>query len=168
MKSDSAVSGDTPEPWRHAVAALSAVSEGVEYVEDDTVLDSLMELCLSKTTHAHTRVRSQAWHALSRIFNDHGDASERWHDKYMAATKQTLAQDPVARVQQKCLGAFLYFGEALESVTMEDYSRDLLQTLVAKLGQNDLHRGVREECITSIAVVAGSIGKEFGQYLRPN
>ncbi|CAD7953911.1 unnamed protein product [Amoebophrya sp. A25] len=148
--------------WRSPMSALSAVSEGVEYVEKAEHLDQLMELCLQHTTHAHMRVRAQSWHALSRIFADHREVTERWHPQYMAATLRGL-EDPVLRVQTKNLGAFLYFGEALEPVVMENYAKDLLEKLVEKINKCN-HRGVIEECITSIAVVAGSIEKEFRPY----
>ncbi|CAD7932795.1 unnamed protein product [Amoebophrya sp. A120] len=148
--------------WRSPMSALSAVSEGVEYVEKDDHLDQLMDLCLKHTAHSHTRVRAQSWHALSRVFADHREVTDRWHKQYMEATLQGLS-DPVLRVQTKNLGAFLYFGEALDPVLMELYAKPLLEKLVEKIKSCE-HRGVIEECITSIAVVAGSIEKEFAPF----
>ena len=107
-------------------------------------------------------MRAQSWHALSRIFSDHSEVASRVHQKYMEATLQGLA-DPIERVQTKNLGAFLYFGEALEPVIMETYSPKLLEELIKKI-QTSNHRGVTEECITAIAVIAGSIQTEFAAY----
>ncbi len=108
------------------------------------------------------RVRAMAWQACSRFFDDHPEISERVHKQYMEATVLGL-EDPVLRVQTKNLSSFLFFGEALDPVNMEMYAKSFLITLVNKVRMCK-HRGVVEEAITSIAVVAGSIEKEFAPY----
>merc|ERR1719230_243140 len=46
---------------------------------------------------------------------------------------------------------------------MTGYANELMMKLVSKLQQSK-HRGVREEAITSIAVIAGVIEKDFSAY----
>merc|ERR1719151_476364 len=46
---------------------------------------------------------------------------------------------------------------------MNQYARDFMQKLVSRL-QSSKHRMVQEECVTSIAVIAGVIEKDFSQY----
>ena len=61
------------------------------------------------------------------------------------------------------MSAFVSFGEELDDTLMIGYAPDFMQKLVGKL-QSTRHRMVQEEAITSIAVVAGVIEKDFSQY----
>ena len=58
-----------------------------------------------------------------------------------------------------------YFGEALDAAVMEDYPDSFLRVLFAKLQAPNFHRGVKEERIASVAIIAGSIGAEFGKFV---
>ena len=87
------------------------------------------------------------WHALSRIIGDHKELVADWHQEYMKCTFQSL-QDPVERVQAKNLSAFLYFGELMDPSDMEIYAHEFITQLVSKMN-NQSHRAVTEECITS-------------------
>eukprot|EP00397_Hematodinium_sp_SG-2012_P004914 GEMP01004929.1.p1 GENE.GEMP01004929.1~~GEMP01004929.1.p1 ORF type:complete len:691 (+),score=120.12 GEMP01004929.1:1436-3508(+) len=76
---------------------------------------------------------------------------------------RSMERDPELRVQQMCLSCFVAFGEELDNTDMETYAHPMMEKLVTKI-MSVTHRGVREEAITSIAVIAGVIEKDFGQY----
>eukprot|EP00933_Yihiella_yeosuensis_P071262 TRINITY_DN79461_c0_g1_i1.p1 TRINITY_DN79461_c0_g1~~TRINITY_DN79461_c0_g1_i1.p1 ORF type:complete len:716 (-),score=201.26 TRINITY_DN79461_c0_g1_i1:177-2102(-) len=61
------------------------------------------------------------------------------------------------------MSAFVSFGEELDHSLMAGYAHGIMEKLVNRL-QTTNHRGVREECITSIAVIAGVIQKDFSKY----
>merc|ERR1719252_364570 len=61
------------------------------------------------------------------------------------------------------MSAFVSFGEELDNTIMISYSPSLMEKLGNRLNTSR-HRGVREEAITSIAVIAGVLQKEFTQY----
>merc|ERR1719384_397547 len=71
--------------------------------------------------------------------------------------------DTIDRVASMAMSAFVSFGEELENALMNQYARDFMQKLVGRL-QTSKHRMVQEECVTSIAVIAGVIEKDFSQY----
>merc|ERR1719160_1321936 len=71
--------------------------------------------------------------------------------------------DPVDRVAAMAMSAFVSFGEELDSTIMVSHSQGLMEKLALRLNTSQ-HRGVREEAITSIAVIAGVLQKEFTQY----
>jgi len=61
------------------------------------------------------------------------------------------------------MSAFVSYGEELDKTLMLTYSQEFMQHLVQRL-QSTSHRMVQEEAITSIAVIAGVIEKDFALY----
>jgi len=153
----------TKEDWINKFAALEAIRQSIEYLDDDQTIDEMAILLGRHTEHPHMRVRYAAWQALSQMATDQQPQfQERWHEQLMKILGQSI-DDPVNRVQQIALSFFVAFGEALDNTNMELYAKPMMAKLVEKV-QNQRHRGVREEAVTSIAVIAGVIEKDFSAY----
>jgi len=151
------------EQWTHKFAALEAIRQSIEYLDDDGTINEMAVLLGRHTEHPHMRVRYAAWQALTQMATDQQPQfQERWHEPLMKILGQSI-DDPVNRVQQIALSFFVAFGEALDNTVMELYAKPMMAKLVEKV-QHQSHRGVREEAVTSIAVIAGVIETDFVAY----
>lgn len=151
------------EAWQARHAALTAVRQTVEYVEERHHVDEMAKLLLQHVDHPHPRVRYIALLALSQLSEDHQpNFQEQWHETIMPVLLRKM-DDAVERVAAMAMSAFVAFGDHIDIVAMLSYAPSLMQKLVAKL-QVTQHRGVREESITAIATIAGVMEKDFSQY----
>lgn len=149
--------------WQAKHAALAAIKQTVEYVEEKPHVDGMAKLLLEHVDHPHPRVRYTALHAIGQLANDQAPHfQEHWYLTVMPVLLKKM-DDPVDRVAAMAMSAFVSFGEELDTSLMLEYAQGFMEKLVAKLQQTQ-HRGVREESITSIAVIAGVIEKDFSRY----
>merc|ERR1719394_1505320 len=126
-------------------------------------MNEMAKLLLMCMDHPHPRVRYTSLHALGQLSNDQAPQfQDAWHSTVMPVLL-TKMDDQVDRVASMAMSAFVSFGEELENALMNQYARDFMQKLVGRL-QSSKHRMVQEECVTSIAVIAGVIEKDFSQY----
>lgn len=151
------------EAWQAKLAALTAVKQTVEYVESTDHINEMAKLLLAHTDHQHPRVRYTALNAIGQLANDQApEFQDSWHKTVMPVLLVKM-DDPIDRVASMAMSAFVSFGEELESSLMKEYAHAFMEKLVIRL-QNSSHRLVQEEAITSIAVIAGVISKDFSQY----
>eukprot|EP00427_Karlodinium_veneficum_P011921 CAMPEP_0169096962 /NCGR_PEP_ID=MMETSP1015-20121227/19272_1 /TAXON_ID=342587 /ORGANISM="Karlodinium micrum, Strain CCMP2283" /LENGTH=1123 /DNA_ID=CAMNT_0009157749 /DNA_START=60 /DNA_END=3431 /DNA_ORIENTATION=+ len=150
------------EDWKTKHAALVAVKQTVEYIEDENMMKECAKLLLAHVDHAHPRVRYTALHAIGQLANDQAPQfQEHFHKEVMPMLLRKM-DDPVDRVAAMAMSAFVSFGEELEDF-MRLYSNAFMEKLGNRLTSSQ-HRGIREESITAIAVIAGVIGDEFKLY----
>eukprot|EP00811_Abedinium_folium_P016108 NODE_2504_length_2201_cov_4.042430.p1 GENE.NODE_2504_length_2201_cov_4.042430~~NODE_2504_length_2201_cov_4.042430.p1 ORF type:complete len:672 (-),score=231.04 NODE_2504_length_2201_cov_4.042430:184-2199(-) len=71
--------------------------------------------------------------------------------------------EPVDRVCAMALSTFVSFGEGLDQALMLGYARAFMEKLVVKL-HTTTNLAVREEAITGIAIIAGTLEKDFSEY----
>jgi len=150
------------EDWKAKHAALCAVKQTVEYIEDESMMKECANLLISNVDHPHPRVRYTALHAIGQLANDQAPQfQEHFHKEVMPMLLRKM-DDPVDRVAAMAMSAFVSFGEELEDF-MRSYSNVFMEKLGNRLTSSQ-HRGIREESITAIAVIAGVIGDEFKMY----
>lgn len=153
----------TQDVWQAKLAALTAVKQTVEYVEDTEHMNEMAKLLLMSMDHPHPRVRYTALHALGQLSNDQAPQfQDAWHSTVMPMLLVKM-DDQIDRVASMAMSAFVSFGEELETALMAQYANGFMEKLVSRL-QASKHRMVQEECVTSIAVIAGVIEKDFQQY----
>lgn len=152
--------------WQAKHAALAAVKQTVEYVDGDSDMahvSEMAQLLLAHVDHAHPRVRYTALHGLGQLANDQSPHFQEHSYKEVMPMLASKMDDPVDKVAAMAMSSFVSFGEELDCSLMAGYASPLMEKLVSKL-QTSTHRGVREEAITSIAVIAGVIEKDFSRY----
>lgn len=151
------------QKWQAKHAALAAVKQTVEYIEERAHIDEMSHLLLQHVDHPHPRVRYTALHAIGQLANDQSPTFQEASHQRVMPTLLKMMDDPVDRVAAMAMSAFVSFGEELDTSLMLGYAQSFMHKFVAKL-QVTQHRGVREESITSVAVVAGVLEKDFSQY----
>eukprot|EP00928_Gymnodinium_smaydae_P026158 TRINITY_DN20620_c1_g1_i1.p1 TRINITY_DN20620_c1_g1~~TRINITY_DN20620_c1_g1_i1.p1 ORF type:complete len:1148 (+),score=364.28 TRINITY_DN20620_c1_g1_i1:100-3444(+) len=151
------------DAWQARHAALTAIRQTIEYVEERQHVEEMAKLLLAHLEHPHPRVRFTALLALGQLSNDQAPHFQEASHKTVLPLLMQKMDDPVDRVAAMAMGAFVSFCEEMDKALMMPYAKGFMEKLAAKL-QSTQHRGVREESITSIAVVAGVMQKEFSQY----
>eukprot|EP00929_Paragymnodinium_shiwhaense_P080785 TRINITY_DN4214_c0_g1_i1.p1 TRINITY_DN4214_c0_g1~~TRINITY_DN4214_c0_g1_i1.p1 ORF type:complete len:1120 (-),score=304.71 TRINITY_DN4214_c0_g1_i1:125-3484(-) len=149
--------------WQAVHAALTAVRQTGEFVEEDDRLQEMVKLVLMHAEHQHPRVRNNSMYSLGQLANDHSPhLQELCHATVMPALLKMLG-DPCDRVAAMAMAAFVSFAEKLDNTLMTGYAEAFMAGFVKKL-QETQHSSVREEAITCIAVVAEVLGKDFSAY----
>lgn len=149
--------------WQAKHAALAAMRQTVEYAEaDKPVIDGMWQLAAQHMEHAHPRVRYASLHMLGQMANDQAPHFQEASYKTLMPMFLAKMDDPVDRVAAMSMSAFVSFGEELDNSLMADYAHGFMEKLVTKLSSSN--RLVKEEAITSIAVIAGVIEKDFSRY----
>lgn len=158
------ISGALQRPeWTARHAGLAAIKQTIEYVDDDQTVRVLKDAIINNVNHEHARVRYTALHALGQMANDQAPDFQETHYQEILPILLAKFDDPVDRVAAMAMSAFVSFGEELDNTLMLEYAPGFMEKLVNKLVATS-HRGVREESITSIAVIAGVIEKDFITY----
>jgi len=151
------------DSWQALFAALSAIKQTVEYIDDPAHVDQMATLLVNHVDHPHARVRYVALNALGQVANDQSpNFQEKSHQSVMPMLLRKFS-DEVDRVASMAMSAFVSFGEELDEALMTAYAPEFMNALVSRL-RSSKHRMVQEESITSIAVIAGVIEKDFSQY----
>jgi len=150
------------DAWQAKHAALAAIKMTVEYADETHDVGEMAKLLIQHADHPHPRVRYAALHAIGQLANDQAPQfQEAWHQTVMPLLLKKM-DDPVDRVAAMAMSAFVSFGEELGSL-MSTYAASFMQKLVDKLKSSN-HRMIQEESITSMAVIAGVIEKDFSQF----
>jgi len=148
--------------WQAKHAALSAIWQVVEFVEEKSHIDEMTKLLMAHADHPHPRVRYISLLAIGQLANDQEGVQEAWYKSLMPMFLAKM-DDGVDRVAAMAMSAFVSFGENLDNALMIGYAEQFMQKLVMKLSASK-HRGVLEESITCIAIIAVVIEKDFSRY----
>lgn len=167
------------DDWKRKVAGIVAISQTVEYLPEskvDVQLGEVVNLLLTQTTNAHYRVRFAACRALGQVALDHQPyVQENYHDKVLPALIATF-DDAVARVQSQALAAFVNFAEEVDIEDLMPHVQGVMEKVLVRMdlsfstpadSQFDRsavirqHRSIREQCITSVAVISGVLAEQF-------
>jgi len=151
------------DAWQAKHAALAAVKQAAEYVDDKGHIDEMAKLMMQHVDHPHPRVRCHALHAIGQLANDQSPTFQESCHQLVMPILLRMMDDPIDRVAAMSMSALVSFGEDLDTSLMTGYAQSFMEKIVAKL-QATKHRGVQEESITSIAVIAGVLGNDFSQY----
>jgi hypothetical protein len=148
--------------WQAKFAALCAIRQTIEYMEEKHI-EPMATVLLAHMDHPHPRVRYAALHALGQLANDQSPHFQEASYKVVLPVLLQKMDDPVDRVSAMSMSAFTSFGEELDNALLMPYTRGWMEKLVNKL-QTTQHRGVKEESITCIAVIAGVMEKDFADF----
>jgi importin-5 len=148
------------QTWQHKVAAIMSISQCAEVIEDDAHTDAIVQLLLGSLEDAHPRVRYAALHALGQSSTDCAPhIQEAWHEQVLPALTKAI-DDPVLRVGSHACAAFVNFAEECDADILLPHMDLLMEKLFRRLAPANA-RQVRENAITSIAVIAGVTERHF-------
>merc|ERR1719223_745948 len=97
--------------WQAKLAALTAVKQTVEYVEESEHMNEMAKLLLAHMDHEHPRVRYTALHALGQLANDQAPQFQEGNHATVMPVLLHKMDDSVDRVAAMSMSAFVSFGE---------------------------------------------------------
>lgn len=153
------------DAWQSKHAALCAIKQTVEYVEDQSHVGEMAKLLINHLKHPHPRIRYTSLHAIGQLANDQAPQfQEEFHQTVMPLLLEA-SDDQVDRVAAMAMSAFVSFAEEIASETMTHYkyAQPFMEKFMTRL-QSTAHRGIQEESITAIAVIAGVLAEDFKVY----
>lgn len=150
------------DAWQAKHAALSTIKQTVEYVEEREQMAEMAKLLMAHTVHPHPRVRYTALHGIGQLANDQAPQFQELCHAELMPLLMTCMDDQVDRVAAMAMSAFVSFAEELNEV-LGKYAPSFMEKFLDRLTKSN-HRGVQEESITAIAVIAGCVGDDFKQY----
>ena len=151
--------------WQGRVAAVMALSQIAEIIEEDAHSDEIVRLLLAQLAepNQHPRVKYAAIHSLGQVATDCSPhVEEAWHAEVIPALCRAM-DDQVLRVGSHACSAFVNFGEETDLDNLLPHADTLMQKLFPRM-QKGQPRQVRQEAVTAVAVVAAKIESSFGKY----
>jgi len=151
----------TPD-WRYKFAALMALSQVGEYIDDITELDPIMEFVIEFTHNEHPKVRYASLHAIGQVADD---KKATFQDRYLHIILPKildLLNDRVPHVVSHCLAAITNLIEQLPKAKGLQYIDSLYEPTL-HLIQNGISL-VRESAVTNLSVLAASCEDGFIPY----
>ncbi|CAK0839121.1 unnamed protein product [Prorocentrum cordatum] len=147
--------------WKPVVAAITALSQIAEYVDDEAAVAQMVQGILMQLAASHPRVRHTAWTSIAQFAQDHSETicTEAWVaqlvPKFIA-----VFDDTCPKVILRSMEAFQHYGESIEREDMEPFVPMLMEKLGVKLQQPLFQK----KAITFVAVVASQVGDTFAPY----
>eukprot|EP00928_Gymnodinium_smaydae_P042660 TRINITY_DN28694_c0_g2_i2.p1 TRINITY_DN28694_c0_g2~~TRINITY_DN28694_c0_g2_i2.p1 ORF type:complete len:1146 (+),score=367.54 TRINITY_DN28694_c0_g2_i2:83-3520(+) len=150
--------------WKHTRAAVIAISQIVEHVEDDAWVDNCIEFTVRHHSHEHPRVRAAVWEAVGQICYDHCDEEAPILSKHLEKLLPALLagmHDQNLRVAKEAVISLEFIAEELDCDDLEDCAEGLLRTLFGHLAGADGWPSLQEACLSGIATVAEIMDEDF-------
>eukprot|EP01069_Polyplicarium_translucidae_P000609 Polyplicarium_translucidae@DN1317_c0_g1_i1.p1 len=154
--------------WKHKFVAIMTVSQTAEYIPEDNrdaTLEGIVEMLVARLEDENSRVRFAVCQALGQISLDHQPEFQRAFTEDVLPALLKAMSDPVARVRSHAIAAMINFAEEVACCELLPFSDGLMERLCSGINFES-SKGVREQCITGIAVVAGVLGSHFVKFYQ--
>ncbi|GBE59762.1 karyopherin beta [Babesia ovata] len=152
--------------WQHVFVGIMTISQTVEYLTEDEVeehMGSIISIMKGKLKDQDFRVRFAACQTIGQIALDHQPYVQMaYFDEIIPALLDAI-EDQSPRVQSHALSAFVNYTEEVQKENLLPLADVIVKQLLNKITPNS-HKSVREQAITSLAVVAGVIEEHFVKY----
>ncbi|CAK0827568.1 unnamed protein product [Prorocentrum cordatum] len=145
--------------WQHSRAAVMAVSQVVEHIEDESWVDQCVHFIAERLAHVHPRVRFAAFQAVGQVAYDQEPYVQDSHHELLLAAIVTGLNDVNVRVATNAANAFVSFGEELDRDALEPHIDELMGRLFDRLKQAQT-RSMQEQALAAIAMV-GEIAEDL-------
>jgi len=149
--------------WKHARAAVMAICQVVEHLEDEAWIDQSVEFIAQSGTNAHPRVRYSAFQSLGQIAYDQSPYVAVTHHELLLPIIVAAINDESIRVATNAIRAFTSLAEHLESMDLEEYIKELLLRMFARLEEGKT-AAMQAQAISGIAVVGTTAEELFKPY----
>jgi len=149
--------------WKHTRAAVMAISQVVEHIEDTAWVDRCVEFIAQNLNHLHPRVRYASFWGVAQVSYDHSPyVQETHHETLLPAILQGIS-DTNIRVATSAVHAFMSLGEELDAEDLDPHMDDLLTKMFQHLADGQ-SRVLQENCLSGIAILAEAAEELFVEY----
>ncbi|BAM38794.1 importin beta [Theileria orientalis strain Shintoku] len=152
--------------WQHKFVGIMAISQTVEFLTDEEVEDrmpSIVKIMLEKLMDPDFRIRFAVCQTIGQIALDHQPYVQLNFYEEVLPSLITAFDDASPRVQSHALSAFVNFAEEVQKEHLLPFADVVVQRILLKINMHT-NRQVREQAVTSIAVIAGVLEEHFIKY----
>lgn len=152
--------------WQHVFVGIMAISQTAEYLTEDEVeerMESILNLMMEKLKDPDFRVRFAACQTIGQIALDHQPYVQMNFFSTIIPALIATFEDVSPRVQSHALSAFINFTEEVQKEDLLPLADVIVKQLLCKINPN-VNRSVREQAVTSVAVIAGVLEEKFINY----
>eukprot|EP00923_Selenidium_pygospionis_P007415 GHVN01012702.1.p1 GENE.GHVN01012702.1~~GHVN01012702.1.p1 ORF type:complete len:1220 (+),score=250.88 GHVN01012702.1:149-3808(+) len=152
--------------WQYKLVGIMAVSQTVEYLPEDgrdDTLEEITKMLLMQLRAEHHRVRYAACQAIGQTALDHKPYFQRAFYQDVLPALVNALDDPVGRVSSHAAAALVNFAEEVNKVELRGYTDAIMEKMLPRL-DFATPRLIREQCVTTVAVVAGVMEEQFLQH----
>lgn len=150
--------------WRYHHAALMALSQVGEYIEEIEEIRPIVQVVLSYIQNPNPKIRYAVCHCIGQISDDmQPKFQESFTDPVLPALIQTLF-DQIPRVQSHAAAAITNFVEGMEKENLKNYITPIMQKCF-ELAQTSISI-CKENAISAIAATSEAAGDYFKPYFK--
>ncbi|EDO06826.1 uncharacterized protein BBOV_IV004650 [Babesia bovis T2Bo] len=152
--------------WQHIFVGIMAISQTVEYLTDEEVeerMPSIIKIMVEKLKDQDFRIRFAACQTIGQIALDHQPYVQMTFFDEVIPALIAMFEDRSPRVQSHAMSAFINFAEEVQKEDLLPLSDMIVKQLLTKVNPA-ANKSVREQAITSLAVVAGVLEEHFIKY----
>lgn len=152
--------------WQHVFVGIMAISQTAEYLSEDEVeerMPSIIKIMVEKLKDPDFRVRFAACQTIGQIALDHQPYVQMNYFSDIIPALTATFEDVSPRVQSHALSAFINFTEEVQKEDLLPLADVIIKQLLAKINPH-VNRSVREQAVTSMAVIAGVLEEHFVKY----
>ncbi|CAE7353258.1 IPO5 [Symbiodinium pilosum] len=157
-----AVQAAPTSSWKHTRSCVMAVSQVVEYIQEEAWVDQCIEFLVPHTSHAHPRVRYSAFQAVGQTAYDHDPYVAENHAETLLPLILGGLDDQNIRVATSAASA-LSSMEDMDEEDLEPHMEALMTKLFTRLEQGQ-SQAMQETCLSAIAVVGEAASELFLPY----
>lgn len=151
--------------WRYQHAALMALSQVGEYIEEIDEIKPIMQVVMNYISNINPKLRYAVCHCIGQISDDmQPKFQEVFSDSILPTLIQTL-YDPIPRVQSHAAAAITNFVEGMEREALKNYLTPIMEKCF-ELAQTGISI-CKENAISAIAATAEAAGDLFKPFF-PN
>jgi len=150
--------------WKHVRSCVMAVSQVVEYIEEEAWVDQCIDFLVPHTSHAHPRVRYSAFTAVGQTAYDHDPYVAETHAETLLPLILAGLDDSNIRVATSSASA-LSSMEDMDEEDLEPHMQELMTKLFTRLKQSQ-SQAMQETCLSAIAVVGEAASDLFLPYYK--
>jgi len=140
--------------WRTVRSCIMAISQSVEHLEDEALVDQCIDFIIPYLAHAHPRVRYAAFWAIGQVCYDHSPHVQDKHHKALLVAIVAGMKDENIRVATAAVTTLsAVVDEELDQENLEPHIQVLLEGVIKLLGVGG-SRCMQEQCLSGIAAIA--------------
>lgn len=148
--------------WKDIRSCVMALSQVVEYVEEEAWIDQCLDFLGPHLGHAHPRVRYSAFQAVGQTAYDHDPYVAENHAITLLPMIMNGLDDSNIRVATNAASALASM-EDMDSDDLEPHIEGLMTKLFTRLQRGET-RTMQETCLSAIAVVGEAAAELFEPY----
>jgi len=152
----------TNPDWRYQNAAIMALSQVGEYIDDIEQVKPIMNMVISFHDNKNPRIRHSVCHCIGQISDDMNPKIQEIYSEQVLSIMSKLLYDPVPRVVSNAAACLANFVEGMNEATLKNYLKPFLVRFFEIL-QNACSF-TKESVISAISTFAETSGKDFLPY----